>query len=131
MTSRRRMTPAEIKASKERANKKRKLHRLWNSENTIDEICEEMDMDEDEVVVLATEMGLPEMPESCRSYIPTPEELRLACAAVRAGWTDAERDARRTGCFIDRIGYATDQHTCHGDAPRNRHKRRAADPDPV
>jgi hypothetical protein len=103
---RRRMTPEEKLASKDRANQKRRLRRLWSSDSSLDEICEEMGMGEDELLAYAAGLGLKDRdPPDC--YIPTPLEIRLATASIRMGWTQAERDARLEGRLSDRLEDAT------------------------
>lgn len=46
-----------------------------------------------------------------RCYLPSPEEIQLACQAIRAGWTDEER-ARR--------GRGATERTAHGVQPAYR-----------
>jgi predicted Zn-dependent protease with MMP-like domain len=73
---------------------RKKVKKLWKvSELTFDEICDELGMEPGELNRLAEEMDLGERPE-CDIYIPTPEEIRLRAAAIRANWTQAEREAR-------------------------------------
>lgn len=39
--------------------------------------------------------GLDDGPEDARAvYLPTPEEIRLACLAIQAEWSPAERERR-------------------------------------
>ena len=110
MTSRRRMTPAELSASKERANRKRQLHRLWAGDSSLDEICDDLGMNEDEVLEFAQSLGLPPRPEP-EFFLPTPEEIRLACAAIRSKWTQLERESRRAAAWGGRIDIATGHDT--------------------
>lgn len=84
----------EIEANRARANEKRRLRHLWKGEHTLDEISEEMGLDEDELLAFADSLGLEERPE-IDVYLPSPEEIRLAAAEIRAGWTPAELEARR------------------------------------
>lgn len=43
-------------------------------------------------------MQLIDRPESLQiHYIPTQEQIALACAQIQSTWTDEERDARRRG----------------------------------
>jgi hypothetical protein len=88
--------PEEIEANRARANQKRKLRHLWKGEHTLEEICEEMAMAEPELLAFADTLGLSldERPE-IDVYLPSPEEIRLATAEIRAGWTPAELEARR------------------------------------
>jgi hypothetical protein len=84
----------EIEANRARANEKRRLRHLWKGELTLAEICEEMEMGEAELLAFADYLELDERPE-IDVYLPTPEEIRLAAAEIRAGWTPAELEARR------------------------------------
>lgn len=93
MTNRRRLTDEEIARNKRRANEKRKLHRLWAGDSTFAEICEEMAMSADSVRDFAASLGLGHREEP-EFYLPTPGEIRLATARIRAGWTQTEREAR-------------------------------------
>ena len=110
MTSRRRMTPAELAASKERANRKRQLHRLWAGDSSLDEICDDLGMTEDEVLEFAKSLGLPPRSEP-EFFLPTPEEIRLECATIRAGWTQMERESRRAAAWSARMDNATGHDT--------------------
>lgn len=93
MNPRRRMTPEELAAAKEGANRKRRLRRLWAGELTLAEVCEEMGLPEGEVTALAESLGLGEREEP-ETYVPDPATIRLEAAKIRAGWTDAERESR-------------------------------------
>jgi hypothetical protein len=86
--------PEEIEANRARANQKRRLRHLWKGEYTLDEICEEMEMGEPEMLAFAESLGLGERPE-IDVFMPTPEQIRLAAAEIRAGWSHAELEARR------------------------------------
>lgn len=92
-TPRRRMTPDELAAAKDRANQKRRLRRLWASDCSFEEICEEMGMAEDEMREYAAALGLADRPEP-DFFLPTPEEIKEATYRLRMSWTQAERDAR-------------------------------------
>lgn len=102
MTAKRRLTPEEISANKARANRKRLIRRLWVGEYTLTEICEEMRMAEHEVLAFADSLGLGERVEP-ECYLPSLEEIRLACAKIRAGWTQSEREARRAAAWGGRM----------------------------
>ncbi len=110
MTTRRRMGPEELAASKERANKKRQLHRLWAGDSSLDEICDDLGMAEDEVLELALSLGLPARQEP-EFFLPSPEEIRLECAKIRAGWTQMERESRRSAAWSARLENATGHDT--------------------
>jgi hypothetical protein len=88
--------PEEVEANRALANDKRKLRHLWKGELTLAEIADEMELSEAGVLEFAETLGLDidERPEiDC--FIPTPEEIRLAAAEIRAGWSPAELEARR------------------------------------
>jgi hypothetical protein len=86
----------EIEANRARANEKRRLRHLWKGELTLAEIREEMAMGEGELLAFAATLGLDadERPE-IDVFVPTPEQIRLAAAEIRAGWSAAELEARR------------------------------------
>lgn len=91
--SRRRMTPDELSAAKERANQKRRLRRLWASDASLEEVCEEMGMAEPVLRQYAAALGLTDRPApDC--YVPTPLEIKIATAQIRMAWTQHEREAR-------------------------------------
>lgn len=92
--TKRRLTPEELIEHKERANRKRQIRHLWKGELTDGEIAEEMGLSLDELLRFAEQLGLPARKESC-VFLPTPEQIRIAAAAIRAGWTRAELEARR------------------------------------
>ena len=107
------MEPEELAASKERANRKRQLHRLWAGDSSLDEICDDLGLTEDEVLELAQSLGLPPRQEP-EFFLPTSEEIRLACAKIRAGWTQMERESRRSAAWSARMDNATGHDTqCH------------------
>lgn len=93
--SRRRMTPAELAASLEGANQKRRLRRRWASDASLEELAAEFGVDIDELLRMAEGLGLGEREVEC--YLPSPEDIRLACAKLRAGWTESERESRLGG----------------------------------
>lgn len=59
-------------------------------------VVEEMRLSPDEVVAMAAEMGLGERVEP-ECYMPSQEEIRLATAKFRAGWSSSELDSRLGG----------------------------------
>lgn len=98
MTAKKR--PEEIEANRARANQKRRLRHLWKGELTIAEICDEMEMGRDEMLAFAESLGLDvEGRPEVECFIPTPEQIRLAAAEIRRGWTSAELDNRRVSPF--------------------------------
>lgn len=92
--SKRRLSAEELAEHKERANRKRQIRHLWKGELTDDEIAETMGLTLGELLQFAESLSLPEREESA-VYLPTPEQIRLAAAAIRSGWTRAELEARR------------------------------------
>jgi hypothetical protein len=75
------------------ANLKRAIRARWNSELTNEEIAEEVGMTLPAFVSFAASMGLTDRtPAEC--YLPSTDEIRMACANIRAGWTNEEREAR-------------------------------------
>jgi hypothetical protein len=100
------MTPEELSEAKARANKKRALRRLWASDSTNDEICEDLDLSGEEFAALVVEMKLPERKEpTC--YLPTPQEIRIETAKIRMGWSQEERESRLERARSVRIEIAT------------------------
>jgi hypothetical protein len=111
-------------------NQKRAMRRLWRGGLTLDEIaeelslssvdfgdCETVDFTADVVVAIAEWMGLPERVDP-NDYVPSPEQIRMACAEIRQGWTPSEREARIGGGSAGRIKEATGDHNhAGGSAP--------------
>lgn len=65
-------------------------------------LAEEMWLSPEAVEAMASDMGLGDRAEpDC--YLPTPEEIRLATARFRAGWSPAERDARVQGPLFGKM----------------------------
>lgn len=123
-----RKSQEEIQANKELANQKRKLRRLWSySDLSFDEVCDEMEMSESELRQYAASLGLTEREEPS-VFIPTPEQIRMAAAEIRSGWSQADRESRLGAGAFGRMSNATEQHnddsgtsSCHrgerGPAP--------------
>jgi hypothetical protein len=75
------------------ANLKRAIRARWKSELTDSEIAEEVGMTLPAFLAFAESMGLKDrVPAEC--YMPSAEEIRLACAKIRSEWTNEEREAR-------------------------------------
>jgi hypothetical protein len=89
------MTPEELAASLEGANRKRRLRRRWASDASLEELAAEFGVVEPELLRMAEELGLG--PREAECYLPSQEEIRLACSRLRAGWSDAERESRLSG----------------------------------
>lgn len=96
MAKKRRLTPEEKSANKDRANLKRRMRRLWSGDLTMSEICEEMAMPHEAVAAFAASLGLGPREEP-DVYVPTPQEIRQAAARIRMSWSPAEREARLGG----------------------------------
>jgi hypothetical protein len=124
------------------ANQKRALRRLWDENLTLDEIAsdltfstyewrlkgEDADIDEFDVSsVLRAAMFLclgprPEVPPP-----PSQEEIRLAAAGIRAGWSQAEREARLKNAWGGILDSATGvNNSAGGSATRDRTEGDAA-----
>lgn len=93
--SRRRMTPEELAASLEGANRKRRLRRRWASDASLEELAAEFGVSHAELLRMADDLGLGPRESEC--YLPSQEEIRLVCAKLRAGWTESERESRLGG----------------------------------
>jgi hypothetical protein len=105
--SRRRMTPEELAASKERANLRRRLRRLWVSDCLFEELCDEVGMTADEVRAYAKTLGLdPHRPEP-EVYLPTQEEILAETTMIKMSWTPAEWESRLGGRALGNIDDAT------------------------
>ena len=63
-------------------NKKRSLRRLWRGDLTNDEICDELGFTKDQLEEARVLLDLPEREEP-DVYVPTQEEIRMACARIR------------------------------------------------
>lgn len=111
-------------------NQKRAMRRLWRGGLTLDEVAEELsissvDFGDCEIVDFTTAMVLDiaehmQLPERVEpnDYIPTPAEIRMACAEIRQSWTPAEREARIGGHDFGRMKEATGGHNhAGGSAP--------------
>lgn len=129
MTKKRRLSPEEIAAGKERANAKRRFRRLWAGDLTTEEICEELGWTLEAVSDFATALGLGERVEP-DVFIPTEDEIRIAAAEIRLRWTPAEREARTVAGWSGRLEEATtrDNHHADGGASRDRGKGGQARP---
>jgi hypothetical protein len=97
------------------ANQKRALRRLWSGDLDLLEIaedltfstyiwmqageeCEVTSFDVADVVAAAAELGLHERPQ-VEIFVPSPEQIRIAAAEIRAGWSEREREERRKGAW--------------------------------
>jgi hypothetical protein len=90
------------------ANEKRAIKRLWKSDMTTAEICEELGFSIGEVADAAVFLSLPPRvaPEI---YLPTQREIREACEKIRASWSPGEHALR-----LGRLGIATQEHNYAG-----------------
>ena len=101
------------------ANQKRALRRLWSGDLDLLEIAEDLtfstylwvqDGEECEILVFdvaavvqaARALGLNERPQ-VEIFVPTPEQIRVAAALIREGWTQREREDRRKGAWVSGI----------------------------
>lgn len=124
------------------ANQKRALRRLWDENLTLDEIGSDLTFSTYEwslkgEVAEVVEFGVPEVLRAAMYLClgprpdvpppPSPEEIRVAAANIRAGWTQAEREARLKnawGCTINdatgdnnSAGGSAADYRAEGDAP--------------
>lgn len=68
----------------------------------------------------ATSLGLGDRQDP-EVYLPTAEQIRLATAAIRSGWTQTERESRLVGQPPARIKEATGPHNhARRDTPDDR-----------
>lgn len=101
------------------ANQKRALRRLWSGDLDLLEIaedltfstylwiengeeCEVTTFDVAAVVAAAKSLGLTDRPQ-VEIFVPTPEQIRLAAAEIRAGWTQREREERLKHAWLSVI----------------------------
>lgn len=89
------MTPDELAASLEGANRKRRLRRRWKSDASLEELAAEFGVSHAELLGMAGDLGLG--PREAECYLPSPEDIRLACAKLRAEWSESERESRLGG----------------------------------
>ena len=75
------------------SNQKRALRRLWTSDSTTEDICDDLEMTPEQLAAAAAELGLPPRVER-ECYLPGEEQIRLEAARIRFGWDRATRDAR-------------------------------------
>ena len=64
----------------------------------------------EQVRAFAASLGLGHREEP-EFYLPTPEEIRLATARIRSGWTQTEREARLEAARTSRMNEPTRQDT--------------------
>ena len=98
------------------ANQKRALRRLWSGDLDLLEIAEDLScstylglengeecevtvFDVATVIAAALSLGLTERPQ-VEIFVPTPEQIRVAAAEIRAGWTEREREERRKSAWV-------------------------------
>jgi len=111
------------------ANQKRALRRLWDENLTLDEIASAEVEEFDVPAVLRAAMFLCLGPRPDVPPPPSPEEIRLAAAGIRAGWTQAEREARLKNAWGGTLDSATGvNNSAGGSTARDRAEGDAADP---
>jgi len=96
------------------ANEKRAIKRLWKSDMTLAEICEELGFSPGEVADAAKFLNLKKR-AAPDLYLPTPEEIRAACAEIRSRWTPSEHELRlgRLKLATEEQNYAGGSQTCN------------------
>jgi hypothetical protein len=102
------------------ANEKRAIRRLWKSDMTLAEICEELGFSSGEVSDAAFYLGLPKR-AAPDIYLPTQDEIREACAKIRSTWSPAERELR-----LGRLRIATEEHNYAGGSQTCRYSKGGA-----
>ena len=102
------------------ANEKRAIKRLWKSDMTIAEICEELGFSAGEVADAAVFLSLPKR-NAPDIYLPTQDEIRRACKEIQSKWTPGERELR-----LGRLGIATEEHNAAGGSQTCRYSKRGA-----
>jgi hypothetical protein len=75
------------------ANQKRALRKMWVGDLTLEEIQDDLGITAEELAEAVESLGLPaDRPPA--AYLPSPQEIRQACASLRMNWTPAERESR-------------------------------------
>jgi hypothetical protein len=126
------------------ANQKRALRRLWDENLTLDEIASDLTfstyewslkgevaevVEFDVPAVLGAAMFLCLGPRPDVPPPPSPEEIRLAAAGIRAGWSQAEREARLKNAWGGTLDSATGvNNSAGGSTARDRAEGDATDP---
>jgi hypothetical protein len=115
-------------------NQKRALRRLWTGDLDLDEIAEELTFStyewglDGEVAEVTTftvatildaagMLGLKERVQE-EVYIPNPEQIRVAAAEIRAGWSPREREERLKSAWpsLGRLDDTGDDYDAGGSA---------------
>lgn len=115
-------------------NQKRALRRLWTGDLDLDEIAEELTFStyewcRDGEVAEVTKFTVATVLEAARSlelgerlqeevFIPSPEQIRLAAAEIRAGWSPREREERLKSAWpsLGRLEDTGDDYDAGGSA---------------
>jgi hypothetical protein len=115
-------------------NQKRALRRLWTGDLDLDEIAEELTFSTYEwsrsgEIAEVTEFTVATVLEAAETldlgervqeevYIPTPEQIRLAAAQIRAGWSAREREERLKSAWpsLGRLEDTGDDYDAGGSA---------------
>lgn len=66
-----------------------------------DEIASDLDMNEAEFLEACEAIGLPRRVNP-PIYVPSPQEIRTACAEVRSNWTAQDREERLRAAWGER-----------------------------
>lgn len=80
---------------------KRLIRTLWKSELTTDEIAEEMGWTFAQVRYAAKLLRLGK--RQTITYLPSPQEIRIASSQIRAGWSSLEREARISAAWCSKM----------------------------
>lgn len=65
-----------------------------------DEIASDLDMNEAEFLEACESIGLKRR-KNPPIYVPSPEQIRMACAEIRHNWTPSEREERLRSAWPD------------------------------
>lgn len=77
------------------------IRRLYNDTSLLnDEIASDLDMNEAEFLDACEDIGLPRR-SNPRVYVPTPADIRTACAEIRHNWSSTEREERLRAAWPD------------------------------
>ena len=77
------------------------IRRCYNDRSMLnDEIASDLDMNEAEFLEACEAIGLPRR-KNPDIYVPSTDDIRLACATIRQNWKPAEREERLRAAWPD------------------------------
>jgi hypothetical protein len=83
------------------STEKRIVRVLWKSELTTDEIADELGWTVAQVRYVAKLLKLGK--RQTVTYLPSPQEIRIAASQIRAGWSSLEREARISAAWSSKM----------------------------